>query len=332
MSTPGALQGKELIAATKRFAVEDRRRSWLNLSSTYLVLLLTLVAAAMPLYTPLRVLVSVICGLVIVRTFMLFHDYVHGAILRDSPLAGVLLKGFGFFVFTPPQNWRQSHNYHHAHTAQIVGSHVGSFALLTTSLWPTVTPAQRLAYRITRHPLTIAIGILTLFIWGMTLAPFLRDRKKHVEALGSFAMHGVLAFLLIHFLGVAAWLYAIVLPLTLACALGGYMFYAQHNFPGMHIEPRQTWEYSRAALQSSSYMKTGRIMGWFTGNIGYHHVHHLNPSIPFYRLPEAMAAMPELQHPGTTSLWPRDIIACFRLKLWDKEAGHMVGYPKQSQG
>jgi omega-6 fatty acid desaturase (delta-12 desaturase) len=277
------------------------------------------------------VLLAFVEGLLIVRTFMLFHDYVHGAILRDSWLAGVLLKGFGFFVFTPPQNWRQSHNYHHAHTAQIVGSHVGSFALLTTGLWPTVTPAQRLAYRITRHPVTIALGIFTLFIWGMTLSPFLRDRKKHMEALGSFALHGVLALGIIHFLGVTAWLFAIVGPLALACALGGYMFYAQHNFPGMHIEPRQTWEYARAALESSSYMKTGPVMRWFTGNIGYHHVHHLNPSIPFYRLPEAMAAMPELQHPGTTSLWPRDVLACLRLKLWDKEAGHMVGYPKQSQ-
>ena len=77
-------------------------------------------------------------------------------------------------------------------------------------------------------------------------------------------------------------------------------------------------------------MKLGPVMGWFTANIGLHHVHHLNAAIPFYRLPEAMAAIPELQHPGVTSLRPRDIVACFHLKLWDPEQGQMVEYPHVS--
>ena len=76
-------------------------------------------------------------------------------------------------------------------------------------------------------------------------------------------------------------------------------------------------------------METGRVMAWFTGNIGYHHVHHLNPTIPFYRLPEAMAGIPELQNPGVTRLTPREIAANFRLKLWDCAAGRMVGYPDE---
>lgn len=86
------------------------------------------------------------------------------------------------------------------------------------------------------------------------------------------------------------------------------------------------WTYYRAALESSSYLKMGRVMSWFLGNIGYHHVHHLNRLIPFYRLPEAMAATPELQHPTVTSLHPRDILACLRLNLWDEDAGRMVSY------
>lgn len=73
-------------------------------------------------------------------------------------------------------------------------------------------------------------------------------------------------------------------------------------------------------------MKLGPIMKWFTGNIGYHHVHHLNPHIPFYRLPEAMAAIPELQHPVVTSLRPRDILSCFRANLWETETQRMVSY------
>jgi omega-6 fatty acid desaturase (delta-12 desaturase) len=115
--------------------------------------------------------------------------------------------------------------------------------------------------------------------------------------------------------------------MAVACCLGGYLFYAQHNFPDMHLQPRDKWTFTRAALESSSYMETGPILGWLSGNIGYHHVHHLNPTIPFYRLPEAMAAVPELQHPGKTSLRPADVLACLRLKLWDPALGRMVGWP-----
>jgi omega-6 fatty acid desaturase (delta-12 desaturase) len=122
--------------------------------------------------------------------------------------------------------------------------------------------------------------------------------------------------------------YAFFLPLFVAFATGAYLFYAQHDFPELHVQPRERWEYTRAALESSSYMKLGSVMHWFTGNIGYHHVHHLNPAIPFYRLPEAMAAIPELQNPrGTTSLSPRDIARCFAVKLWDPATQQMVGYP-----
>ncbi len=320
--------GKQLLAETKRFASERRALSWWCLASTYSAMVLLFALALLPLPGPLRLLVSVLEALFIVRTFMLFHDHLHGAILKDAPLAAALLHGFGFFVMTPPKNWRQTHNYHHAHTAKIVGSHVGSYALLTTQMYQALTPGQKLAYRITRHPLTIALGMLTVFVWGMVLGPFVKDPRKHTEALVTVALHALLAAVIIHLGGVGAWLFAVVLPLAVAHAMGGYLFYAQHNFPGMHIEPRQTWEYTKAALQSSSYMRTGRVMQWFTGNIGYHHVHHLNPSIPFYRLPEAMAALPELQHPGTTSLAPADIVACFKLKLWDGEANEMVGYPR----
>ena len=112
-----------------------------------------------------------------------------------------------------------------------------------------------------------------------------------------------------------------------ATTTGAYHFYAQHNFEGLRIHPRVTWTYDGAALESSSFMEAGRIVSWFTADIGYHHVHHLNPSIPFYRLREAMDAIPELQRAGKTTLRPRDIARCFELKLWDAEKGRLVGYP-----
>src|SRR5262249_26961187 len=124
-------------------------------------------------------------------------------------------------------------------------------------------------------------------------------------------------------------LFSLLLPLFLACALGAYLFYIQHNFPGVQMKPRQDWTYTFAALKSSSFMDGNPLVHWFTGNIGYHHVHHLNSNIPFYRLPEAMAAIPELRDPMRTSLAPMEIVRCFRLKLWDPERQEMVGFPRR---
>ena len=108
--------------------------------------------------------------------------------------------------------------------------------------------------------------------------------------------------------------------------MGAYLFYAQHNFPGAKYKNNTEWNYTHAALESSSYMDLNPFMQWVTANIGFHHIHHLNSKIPFYRLPEAMAAIPELQEPKTTSLMPSDIIACLKLKVWDPEKNSMIGY------
>ena len=115
-----------------------------------------------------------------------------------------------------------------------------------------------------------------------------------------------------------------VIPHSIACAIGLYMFYAQHNFPGVSFSDAAGWTYEKAAMESSSFMRMNRIMAWFTANIGYHHIHHLNSRIPFYRLPEVLKTIPELQTPRTTSLNPMDIIRCLRLKVWDVESQRMV--------
>jgi omega-6 fatty acid desaturase (delta-12 desaturase) len=88
----------------------------------------------------------------------------------------------------------------------------------------------------------------------------------------------------------------------------------------------EAWSFYRAALESSSYLQLNRVMQWFTGNIGYHHIHHLNVRIPFYRLPEAMAAIPELQSPPTTSLALQEIVGCFQSNLWDEDRQRMISY------
>jgi omega-6 fatty acid desaturase (delta-12 desaturase) len=200
--------------------------------------------------------------------------------------------------------------------------------MVTTEMWAKLKPSERFMYKIVRHPLTITFGYFTIFMYGMCASSFLRNPRKNWDSLVALILNAGLTVGLVWLFGFELFFFVYFLPLFVACAAGAYLFYAQHNFPEIYVQPRDKWEYSRAALESSSYMETGPILGWLTGNIGYHHVHHLNPGIPFYRLPEAMASIPELQAPHKTSLRPRDIVDCFRQKLWDVEAERMVGYPK----
>ncbi len=319
--------GKELILATKPYTVESRGRSWFEVLSTFAMLAGLLVAAAFSPWWPVRAAAAALAGLTTTRFFILYHDFMHGALLRKSLVGKIIMYVYGVLVVTPPNVWRQTHNYHHAHTAKLVGSHVGSYAMMSLEMWAKATPMQKLLYRIARHPVNILIGYLTIFLYGMCLNSFLRNPRKNWDSLFALVLNIALSITLAWTMGFQFYLFVMLIPLAVACATGGYLFYAQHNFPDIHVQPRDEWSYTRAALESSSYMRTGPILRWFTGNIGYHHVHHLNSMIPFYRLPEVMAAMPELQHPPTTSLMPWDIWACFKLKLWDAEQEKMVGYP-----
>ena len=188
--------------------------------------------------------------------------------------------------------------------------------------------AKRFNYLFMRHPLTILFGYVFVFFHGMCLYPFFDKPREHYDCLIAFVLHVVIAVTIVHFLGWLALLLTLTIPFFIADAVGTYLFYAQHNFPGVAFNDNAGWTYDKAALESSSHMITGPIWAWFTANIGYHHIHHLNARIPFYRLPEAVNAISELKHPRTTSLHPMEIIRCLRLKVWDVESQRMVGVGK----
>jgi omega-6 fatty acid desaturase (delta-12 desaturase) len=185
--------------------------------------------------------------------------------------------------------------------------------------------AKRFEYLFMRHPLIILFGYVFVFLYGMCIYPFFNNPREHYDCLIASVVHIALAVTITYFLGWLALLLTLLIPYFIASAIGTYLFYAQHNFPGVSFSDDAGWTYEKAALESSSFMKTGPIMAWFTANIGYHHVHHLNARIPFYRLPEVAKTMPELKTPKTTSLHPMEIFRCLRLKVWDVEAQRMVG-------
>ncbi len=164
----------------------------------------------------------------------------------------------------------------------------------------------------------------------MSINSIVKSPRKHLDCgLALFIHFGFGTFLFLNG-GVQALLLTLVLPHFIACMLGSYLFYVQHNFPEASFKLQSDWNYEYAAMSSTSYFKMNKLMRWFTGDIGFHHVHHLNSRIPFYRLEETMNAMPELQHVYKTSFHPRDIIKSLRLKVWDPKTDRMIGYEEMN--
>jgi omega-6 fatty acid desaturase (delta-12 desaturase) len=323
------LTGKQLILATKPFAKENRAASWLYTLSTLAWLAACLGGAWLAPFFAIRLVCSIVSGLLVVRFFVIYHDYEHHTILQKSPVARVIMTIFGIYILAPESIWKRSHDYHHNHNSKLFTADIGSYPIATKTKFLGMSKGERAGYLMIRHPLTILFGYVTIFMFGMSLRSFLSAPRKHYDSLLALILHIAGSVLICWFAGWQTWLLVVFIPFFVACGLGSYLFYAQHNFPGVTFTEKNGWTYETAALESSSYMRMNRVMAWFTGNIGYHHIHHLNARIPFYRLPETMRALPELQHAKTTSLHPGDILACFRLKIWDPEQNAMTAAPRR---
>lgn len=320
------LTGRALIAATRPFSKERRGESWWHLLSTLAIVVGLLSCAALMPVWPLQLLFSLLGAGVMVRGFILYHDFQHGAILRGSKAAAAILRVYGLIFLTPPKYWRETHNFHHANVSTIAGSSTGSFPIMTVEMYRNAKPMERFYYHIARHPLTYLFAYATVFFFSNALEPFLRNPRREWQCGLAILVHGSLIALLWVAGGFATTFFAFLLPYTVASALGAYMFYAQHNFKGMKMLTPEEWSIPEASLKSSSWMKLNPVLDWMTGHIGFHHVHHLNSTIPFYRLKEAMAAIPELQNPPTTTLRPWDIWGCLQLKLWDEAGERMISF------
>jgi omega-6 fatty acid desaturase (delta-12 desaturase) len=317
---------RELFKATMPFGVESVSTSWWVVGSTFVLLLASLLGAALAPVWPLQLAFSVLSALLMVRAFITYHDYMHNAILSRSRFAWWLFRLYSALALTPPRSWRHSHNFHHGHVGNVDAAATGTFALMTTDMWRNASLKERFAYRVERHPLTILAGYFTIFFLGVTIVPFFKNPARHWDSLLVLFGHiGLIAALWV-LGGFATAFFVILLPMTIASMIGSFLFFAQHSFEDMRILTSEEWTSRRAAVESSSYLKLGKTMSWFTGNIGYHHIHHLNVRIPFYRLPEAMAEIAELQEPATITLSLKDIRACFRCCLWDEKLQRMVSF------
>ena len=222
--------GKNLFDRTRPFAEESRIKSWWYLISTLVVLGTVLVLAAVLPWWPLRLAASIAGGLVLVRAFIIYHDYMHGSLLRGSRLAKLVLYSLGLLMLTPPRHWRYAHNFHHAHVGKVIDtkehafpvltSDIGSFPLMSTESWQRATTWQRMRYRISRHPLTILCAYVTIFLLVSCLNPLGRNPRRYWDGAFSLLAHGGLITLLWLYAGFDVAMFSVVIPFAIAAVAG----------------------------------------------------------------------------------------------------------------
>ncbi len=263
----------------------------------------------------------------LVRIFIIQHDCGHHSFFR-SRRANDFLGGFcGVFTLTPYYLWRRSHSRHHASSGDLSHRGHGDVWTMTVEEYRSCSYLGRLRYRLYRHPLVMFIlGPSVLFIllqrFTFNIPRTWRRERKSVH-LTNF---GILAMLVVAWVTIGLPTFFLVhLPIvTLGAAIGSWLFFVQHQYERAYWQPHESWDFNRSAFEGSSYYRLPRVLQWFTGNIGFHHIHHLDSRIPNYNLATCYAAVPELRQAVTLGLW--DSIKCMRLKLWDERLQRMVTF------
>jgi acyl-lipid omega-6 desaturase (Delta-12 desaturase) len=261
----------------------------------------------------------------LVRTFIVFHDCAHGSFLPSRTANRCVGIACALLVFTPFHSWRHEHAVHHATAGDLDHRGMGDIETLTVAEYRSLSWPRRLEYRLMRNPL-LMLGIGPL--WAMVLEPRLvprwaRRRFWRTIVATDIALVAAIGTLCVLF-GWQAVLLVQAPAAMLAGAVGIWLFYVQHQFEGVYWQRHDSWTYAESALRGSSYLKLPKILQFFTGNIGLHHVHHLSARIPNYNLQRAHDENPVFHDVPTLSLW--DGIRTLRLKLYDEQRGQLVGF------
>ncbi len=261
----------------------------------------------------------------LIRIFIIFHDAGHGSFFRTSRWNRAVGYFTGILAFTPFQHWTHLHAMHHASAGDLDRRGLGDVWTMTVQEFVDAPRAVRLAYRVFRNP-CVLFGLIA------PLSFLLNHRfpRTNVSSRSNWAIMWTN-------LGVALFVAAMSLPFgfvdfvlvftpvfVAASMAGTWLFYVQHQFEDAYWSRREGWDFAAAALQGSSYLKLPRVLQWFTGNIGLHHIHHLNPRIPNYHLERAHREQPMFRQVPVLRL--RDTGRCMSMRLYDETTRQMVGF------
>lgn len=315
---------KELIATYQK--PDALRASWqlVNTLGSYAavwVLLYFSLAVSWWITIPLACL----AGALLIRVFILFHDCGHGSFFasrRANDFWGFLT---GVLTFTPYYHWRGDHAIHHGTTGDLDRRGIGDVWTMTVREYLESSRWRRFSYRLARNPFVLfAIAPLAMFLVFQRIPRAGAGRRERQSVWWMNLAVAAMAVGLSMVFGVVPYLVIQLTVLMVAGAAGIWLFYLQHQFEDAYWERGEDWDYAAAALQGSSYLRLPRIVQWFSGNIGFHHIHHLSPRIPNYNLERCHESDPVFQAVKPMTLL--DSLRALGLRLWDESARKLVSF------
>ncbi|HEY2777312.1 MAG TPA: fatty acid desaturase [Gaiellaceae bacterium] len=309
------------------YAMPRLKRSLLDLATSVIPYLVLLVA----MFLALRVSVWLSLALVVptagflIRTFIVFHDCTHGSFFRSRRANNLLGAATGLLVWLPFRGWQHEHAIHHATAGDLDRRGVGDITTLTVAEYQALSFIPRIGYRLFRNPAVMfGLGwLLVLVLKPRFVSRGARPRIRN-SVLGTNVVLAVLVAVLCLTVGWRSYLLVQGPVFVVAGAVGIWLFYVQHQFEDTYWQAHADWRYDHAALEGSSYLKLPRLLQFFTGNIGFHHVHHLSVGIPNYNLQQAHEKTDGLQEVPELTL--RDALRAPRLKLWDEREKRLVTF------
>lgn len=326
-TAPGAIQvhWREVVAPYQR---SESWRSIVQLAVTLIPLAGLFVAMAFSLSLPywVTLLLAIPTAGFLVRTFIIMHDCTHSSFL-SSRKANDLVGWFtGVLTLTPFDQWRRDHAIHHASSGDLDRRGHGDVRTITVKEYQALTPRGKLAYRLVRHPAALLlVGPLYLMYSHRFRPRSIATKDKQVNSVMSTNLALIAVLLGMYALGVLpAFLMTYFPALYFAGIAGVFLFYVQHQFEDTYWESHDEWDYQDASIAGSSYLRLPRPLAWITGDIGVHHVHHISPKIPNYKLQKCHDENP-IFHKVTT-LRLRDTLPTLRLSLWDEERGKLISF------
>src|SRR5215204_6006876 len=273
----------------------------------------------------LTVPVAILAGAFVVRIFIISHDCGHGSFFKSRAANDTLGFITGVLTFTPYFHWRWEHAIHHASSGDLDRRGMGDIWTLTVQEYLESSRWKRFAYRLARNPFVLfVLAPVFMFVIRQRFpkgeAP---RRERHSVYWTNLAILAIAAGLSMAF-GLTTYLLLQLIITAVAGAAGIWLFYVQHQFEGVYWERSEQWDYTTAALQGSSFYKLPWLLKWFSGNIGFHHIHHLSARIPNYNLEKCHEAEPLFQ-----TVKPVTLLSSFKsftFRLWDEQKRKLVGY------
>jgi acyl-lipid omega-6 desaturase (Delta-12 desaturase) len=320
-----AVSWQKAVAPYQR---SDVRRSLIQIANSFIpfFILWALMYYSLSVSYWLTLLLALPAAGFVMRIFIIFHDCGHGSFFksqRANDITGVIA---GVITFTPYYAWRHSHAVHHATSGDLDRRGIGDVWTLTLEEYHKLPFWQRVGYRIYRNPLLIfVVGPFIDFVIlqrfpSMNAAEGRRERNSvHFTNLAMLVIVVILSLMI----GLKAVLMVQLPIITIASCAGVWLFYVQHQYENVYWERHNKWDYKSAALEGSSFYKLPRILQWFTGNIGFHHIHHLSPRIPNYELERCHTENPMFQ---VEPLTLRASLKSLHIRVWDENRHKMVGY------